>query len=296
MVCLTDSGVHEMHASSLISRGRRGWHGSSWDRLVSERQGREQGDRGGMNTGLYISDGNSIPTLHMGSGKRGRALRQQLRALVGRLREKSRASSPHSSSRSLRSRWRPHSGNGPQPHGIFDMWPLASSSPGTHVRSIGFSNEGSVRRTAESAAVTTAQAARNGVASEVGSPVSSSSSGAGAGFVPSIPAYADTKDKQYADPYDNPYHTERYDQPMEQGKWNALAKKFRSEHPSMDQKSEQKMLDQLWRQQNTFHYHAFGPKSHPAPSSIEASARTKHSKALPPLVYPPITTEKTGEG
>jgi hypothetical protein len=67
---------------------------------------------------------------------------------------------------------------------------------------------------------------------------------------------------KYDDPYDNPYHTEPYNQAMEQEKWNALAENFRREHPNMNPKTEQQQIDRLWRQRFTYHYHAFGPKSH----------------------------------
>jgi hypothetical protein len=101
--------------------------------------------------------------------------------------------------------------------------------------------------------------------------------------------------KKYDDPYDNPYHTEPYNQAMEQKKWNALAEKFRREHPNTNPKTEQQQIDRLWRQRFTYHYHAFGPKSHllhPA----EGGAPTAPHKQLPPLVYPPPTTGVPSDG
>ena len=81
-------------ADSLVSRGL-GRHGSGWDRLVSDRE--KASGAGSQGAGLlkraYVSDANSIPTLHVdrapaaaaGSPRSGKALRQQLRVLVDRL-------------------------------------------------------------------------------------------------------------------------------------------------------------------------------------------------------------------
>jgi hypothetical protein len=79
-------------ADSLVSRGTRG---SGWDRLVRNRE--KASGAGSQGAGLlqkaYVSDANSIPTLHMDSApaaapaspRSGKALRQQLRVLVDRL-------------------------------------------------------------------------------------------------------------------------------------------------------------------------------------------------------------------
>lgn len=153
----------------LVSRGR-GWEGSSWDRLMSDRQGGGQGQelaRGGGLGEPYVSDSNSIPTLRMGaSPRKGKALRQQLRVLVDRLKA---------------SQWR-----------------------------------GPSRR-------------------RFGTKAAHGSRGRGSNLAGA-----------HASPYDNPHHTEKYDQVMEQRKWDALARKFRQEHPDMDPATEQKQLDALW--------------------------------------------------
>ena len=107
----------------------------------------------------FVSDANSIPTLHLGaSSRRGKALRQQLRVLIDRLK--------------------------------------------------GSKAQGASRARGR-------KAARRG--------------GSLAG-----------------DPYQNPYHTEKYNQAMEQSKWDMLARKFRDEHPNLDPQTEQKELDALW--------------------------------------------------
>ena len=81
-------------ADSLVSLGGR-WHGRGWDRLVSDRE--KASGAGSQGAGLlqraYVSDANSIPTLHMDRApaaaaaepRSGKALRQQLRVLVDRL-------------------------------------------------------------------------------------------------------------------------------------------------------------------------------------------------------------------
>jgi hypothetical protein len=152
----------ELGAVGLVSRGSM-WRGSSWDGLVSDRQGKD-GQSPARVAKPFVSDGNSIPTLHMGaSSRRGKALRQQLRVLIKRLK-------------------------GSKAQG-------ASKTRGR-------------RRMAD----------RRG--------------GSLAGG--------------YEDPYQNPYHAEKYDQAKEQSKWDALARKFREEHPNLDPQTEQKELDALW--------------------------------------------------
>jgi hypothetical protein len=88
----------------------------------------------------------------------------------------------------------------------------------------------------------------------------------------------DSEGENYADPYSNPYHTEPYDQAMEQRKWNALAQEFREQHPDMDPATAQKQMDALWRQRHTYYYHAYGPKTRPSPPP---------SPPPPSVVYPP---------
>eukprot|EP00802_Teleaulax_amphioxeia_P012320 Tamp_12362.p1 GENE.Tamp_12362~~Tamp_12362.p1 ORF type:complete len:529 (-),score=81.10 Tamp_12362:205-1791(-) len=313
-------------ADSLVSRGR-GWYGTGWDQLVRDRErarGQAGGDaaRGevarGDNAGLFVSDANSIPTLHMDHAsaaappRSGKALRQQLRVLVDRLKETRN-----------RGRHRPSWVRGHFAH------PSGSRQPRG---GIGYHSRGSVRHNAASVgriraaaeaaeeAIEAAAMSSRGLSGYGGAAVSSRSfwhsfvnafsafgasagvhvaagggaaaaDAAGGGQEGPLDEASAAAEKHWKDPYDNPYHTEPYDQAMEQKKWNALANKFRRDHPNMDAKTEQQQLDRLWRQRYTYHYHAFGPKTKPhkdgATPAVPAPAP---HKSLPPLVYPPPTT------
>ena len=249
-------------ADSLVSRGR-GWYGTGWDQLVRDRErarGQAGGDaaRGevarGDNAGLFVSDANSIPTLHMDHAsaaappRSGKALRQQLRVLVDRLKETRN-----------RGRHRPSWVRGHFAH------PSGSRQPRG---GIGYHSRGSVRHNAASVgriraaaeaaeeAIEAAAMSSRGLSGYGGAAVSSRSfwhsfvnafsafgasagvhvaagggaaaaDAAGGGQEGPLDEASAAAEKHWKDPYDNPYHTEPYDQAMEQKKWNALANKFR---------------------------------------------------------------------